>query len=99
MEQARVQAILDRYKGVLEARGNTIVPESEAKPDRDPRERKLDHCLSMISRINDKFSEGKTNRWLGWIQGVLFCEGIYTIDEERQHNLKSREVVGRSVEG
>ena len=28
----------------------------------------------------------KANRWLGFIQGVLFTKGVYTIDEMREHN-------------
>ena len=28
----------------------------------------------------------KANRWLGFIQGVLWAECIYTIDEMRDHN-------------
>lgn len=29
---------------------------------------------------------GKKFRWLGFIQGVLWVEGVYTIDEMREHN-------------
>ena len=28
----------------------------------------------------------KVNRWLGFIQGVLWCCGVYTINELREHN-------------
>ena len=28
----------------------------------------------------------KVHRWLGFIQGVLFSEGVFTIDEMREHN-------------
>lgn len=28
----------------------------------------------------------KANRWLGFVQGVLWCEGVYTIEEMKNHN-------------
>jgi hypothetical protein len=28
----------------------------------------------------------KMNRWFGFIQGVLWCEGFFTIDEMREHS-------------
>jgi hypothetical protein len=49
----------------------------------------LEHLQYMIEKMTDKksdFSEAKTNRWLGFIQGVLWHHRIYTIDEMRAHN-------------
>ena|SRR5271154_322649 len=34
----------------------------------------------------------KVNRWIGFIQGVLWKEGIYTIDQLRQHVVNAKEV-------
>ena len=49
----------------------------------------LDHIFSMIPDI-EKFVEegriGKAFRWLGFMQGVLYCARVYTIDEMRSHN-------------
>jgi hypothetical protein len=28
----------------------------------------------------------KTQRWLGFIQGILWCCGVYAINELRDHN-------------
>lgn len=102
MEQARISAVTKRYQGVLEARGNTPVRQSDASEDRDHRERKLDHVLWMTHHLDSDeakdYSDAKRNRWLGWMQGVLWSEGIYTLDEQKQHNLRSREVVGRSID-
>lgn len=102
MEQARVAAVVARYKGVLEAKGNTPVRQSEASPDRDERERKLDHVLWMAHHLESDeakdYSDAKRNRWLGWMQGVLWAEGVYNLEEQKQHNLRSRSVVGRSID-
>jgi len=48
-----------------------------------------EHILWMISCAREfalKPDPDKANRWLGFIQGVLWCEKIYTIDEMRGHN-------------
>jgi len=44
-------------------------------------------CLEVL-RIEPE----KVNRWLGFIQGVLWCEGEFTIDQLRD---QTREVLTR----
>src|SRR5208282_2875827 len=41
----------------------------------------IEECLVM------KFPDDmyKINRWIGFVQGVLWKEGIYTIDQMREH--------------
>lgn len=40
----------------------------------------------MINQAKDFPSWcGKQQRWLGFIQGILFMEGIYSIDDMRLH--------------
>ncbi len=43
------------------------------------------HILWMIDKLSE-FEKDKYNRWLGFIQGYLWTEGIYTINELREHN-------------
>lgn len=46
----------------------------------------------MLERIEEgEASEGKVNRWLGFIQGVLWSAGLFTIDEMREHNIEPTE--------
>jgi len=55
-------------------------------------ENSLEYIRWMIQQIPDfvkKGEIGKANRWLGFIQGVLWREEFYTIDEMRDHNRKS----------
>ncbi len=40
-------------------------------------------CLTNALLNYDKF-----NRWLGFMQGVFFCNQIYTLDEMKSHNRK-----------
>lgn len=103
MEAARITAITTRYKGILTARGNKPVRQNEENPGRAEKQRKLDHVLWMVCHLLDSdeakdYSDAKRNRWLGWIQGVLWAEGIYTVEEQKQHNLWSRTAVGRSLD-
>lgn len=54
----------------------------------------LDHvrwmCQHLLELLKDSaiMDEQKLHRWLGFIQGVLYIGGIYTINEMRQHNRK-----------
>lgn len=58
-------------------------------PDRDwcPSKRHLVWMLHQIkNNTADGWSEGKTGRWLGFVQGVLCFQGFTTIDLERIRN-------------
>ncbi len=58
----------------------TLSPSSEAA---------LNHCLGMLPKMIDFVDEGrieKAFRWLGFIQGVLWDRGIYTLDALMNHN-------------
>ena len=43
------------------------------------------HLIWMCDQILSFDNFGKANRWLGFIQGVLFARKIFTIDELRKH--------------
>ncbi len=49
----------------------------------------LRHCHNMLDQMVQFVKEGrmeKTFRWLGFIQGVLWANGIYTLAELQNHN-------------
>lgn len=49
----------------------------------------LAHCAGMIPKMVEFIKEGRRDkvfRWLGFLQGVLYCKGIYTIEEMANHN-------------
>lgn len=52
------------------------------------------HLMYMIEQI-ENFLEGKrkekANRWLGFVQGVLWSNRIYSIKELKDHNKPRRE--------
>jgi hypothetical protein len=42
-------------------------------------------CHKLVDLVHRGEVE-KANRWLGFIQGVLYCDGWFTLDEIRDHN-------------
>lgn len=43
------------------------------------------HILWMLNELH-KLEGDKYNRWLGFIQGYLWTNNIYTIEQLREHN-------------
>lgn len=49
----------------------------------------LVHCHSMLDRIEEFVRAGrmeKASRWLGFVQGVLWAGGLFTLDQLKAHN-------------
>ncbi len=49
------------------------------------------HCLGMLDKMEVFIDEGrmdKVYRWLGFLQGVLWMRGLYTLTELMNHNKK-----------
>ncbi len=47
------------------------------------------HVIYMLDRIPEFIEDGrkeKANRWLGFIQGALWAQDVYTIEEMKGHN-------------
>lgn len=65
---------------------------SQRKAAQDAIERlrvQFNHVKEMIGKIRAFLTEGrreKAFRWLGFIQGVFYSSGVYTIEEMANHN-------------
>ena len=49
----------------------------------------LQHVLAMCDTVEHLVEQGKIEkafRWLGFMQGVLWCGGVYSIDQMRDDN-------------
>jgi len=52
----------------------------------------LEHCHGMLDQMERMVAENtpgkmeKVFRWVGFIQGCLWSQGIYCLDELKQHN-------------
>jgi hypothetical protein len=82
--------ILEGYEIEVRARAERLAHEGALGKGQNRDELiPLKHVLSMLPKARRFFYDGeydKGNRWLGFIQGVLWMEGIYTIDAMRRHN-------------
>lgn len=72
----KVLEVITKYEDRLTEEGVMILP----------RER---HLLSMFQKMRQLAAEERTEklmRWLGFVQGVLWVRGYYSIDELKAHN-------------
>jgi hypothetical protein len=71
-----------RDMGVQPVKHDLITPHSTATV-------KLEHtawmCQKIVDYVGGDFRE-KASRWLGFVQCMLWDQGIYSVDELRQHN-------------
>lgn len=84
----QVNEVLTSYDRVLEAMGVEIC-EHPLREVCLSEKAALEHARSMIPRMRELIADDQLEklwRWLGWMQGVLWSFGIYTLDEERGHN-------------
>lgn len=60
----------------------------------EPIELGIYHCHGMLDKMVEFVREGrmeKANRWLGFVQGVLWANGIYTLEDFKEHNRRQPE--------
>ncbi len=78
-------AVVKRYRVVLDnVRAATANFDSEPKPLQAHA-----HAKWMLDKIEEFVAEdelGKANRWLGFVQGIFYSFGTYTINQMRDHN-------------
>lgn len=69
---AMMQTTLVAYYGKSEGYSNDPVPDSCSG----------NHLHKMLSKICDGEITGeKAHRWLGWVQGVMTCRGMVTLEQ------------------
>lgn len=93
MDLERVKAIVDYYDWMLR--------KQEFLPEKFPDDEMIDdlsdfgncgakrHVRAMIAEMQSMIVEGRTEkcmRWLGFIQGVLWTDGMFTLEELKNHS-------------
>lgn len=66
-----------------------VIRTYEAKLDGKLYSPRLIHVRGMLPKVKAFVAEGrieKAFRWLGFIQGVLWCESVYSIEAMKDHN-------------
>ena len=86
MDNVQLTAVVDSYLKTLDK----IRPHAADYNLRNPGHSvALGHAVHMCGEIKKLLGIGKTekaHRWLGFLQGILWTQGIYTIEEMRNHN-------------
>lgn len=91
MTQEKVLEVINHYRRLFEKRGIKKIKSPHDQLPESP-ELALAHCHNMLDTIETFVREGrmgKTFRWLGFIQGVLWALGIYPLTELKDHNRPS----------
>lgn len=91
MKTEQMTKLLKHYYSLLETKGyEPIKVEGKDLPIEEIKYNKhmLNHICWMCQEAQQYVTENseKTNRWLGFIQGVIWTSGIFTIDDMRDHN-------------
>lgn len=85
MTDEKINSVLDRYERDIES---VEITHGSMNPH-------LAHALQMIPKMRaflliegpgSQDRREKVFRWLGFLQGILYCHYIYTIDEMADHN-------------
>lgn len=88
MNKSKVMKVLIAYNNFFRNKGLKEIDYPHDKLLKS-KEDGLSHCSGMIGKIFTFMEENKmrkTFRWLGFIQGVLWALGFYTLDELMNHS-------------
>ncbi len=88
MDADKVREVINIYRKKFEELG---VPKKSFPHDKAPimKNEHLAHCHKMLGEMEIFVQENrmeKVFRWLGFIQGVLWSTGVYSIEELKNHN-------------
>jgi len=88
MTPEKVLEVIEVYRQLFLKRGIGKIdyPHDEIL---DQAEVGLEHCHGMLDQMIEFVHKGKIEkafRWLGFVQGVLWTNGIYTLSQLRDHN-------------
>lgn len=96
MDVKRGRAVVAQYRSLLSA-----MPKGSGPFDRDPTPREaFSHLAGMLDQMvefldkadtpyrtaEEQLEWDKFNRWLGFMQGVFWLHGDYTLNQMRDHN-------------
>lgn len=90
MTHEKVKQVTAKYRERFQNMGVKPASYAHDRPIRnDERVRSLDHCMGMLNQIDDFVNEGrleKAFRWLGFVQGVLWSNGMFSLDDLKNDN-------------
>ncbi len=87
MTSSDILKVVEMYIGILERKGIYPInyPHNEIL---NTTSTALNHCLGMLYEIKQFIQKDaeKAHRWLGFIQGMLWANQIFTIEDLKNHN-------------
>lgn len=93
MNREKMLEVIEQYKSLL-----LHIPPATGPMDRQPSPREaFEHVHNMLEQIEEWLADehldvvdpkawDKANRWLGFLQGVFWMQGTYTLNQMRDHN-------------
>ena len=88
MTNKKIQEVIDTYRRKFEELGIKKADCSHLEL-LDSFEHGLEHCHGMLDKMEGFMRESrieKVFRWLGFIQGCLWSQKIYTLEELKNHS-------------
>jgi len=95
MTGEKAKKVLRIYQAKLNSLGVKAIDFDHRCPP-STREKALGHCFGMIPKMLEFIDEGsmdKAFRWLGFIQGVLWCHSVFTLEDLKNHNRPQEDLV------
>ena len=102
MDKARILALANYYDAVLGPRGRCY--SADKSPENrslrafvDPEQEASSRIRAMIPELREMLADTtqdrteKCMRWLGFIQGVLWFGGVFTLEELKNHSRPDRD--------
>jgi len=90
MNNLQIQQAVTKYRALIRERLPTLQPQKLSPTSEGTRVEALAHVLYMLGHIEDLLHHPerreKLMRWLGFVQGILWSECLYTLDELKDHN-------------
>lgn len=90
MRDEDVLRVIDKYADALGDKEPKRYPVREYRTDDDSCYANTQHVMYMISEMRKFAAEGghteKLMRWLGFVQGVLWEAGEWSLEELMEHN-------------
>lgn len=91
MTDKKINKVLDLYEARLK---QIATAGPDAVSDAGINANDMKHVRDMIPKMRKFLEQGrreKTFRWLGFMQGVFFSNGIYTVEAMANHNRPSKQ--------
>lgn len=88
MTEGRIREVVNIYRSYFEANG---IPKIKVPHNSFPtfNDDCFAHLHAMLDQVECFLQEGRLDKvywWLGFIQGVLWIMGVYTVEELKDHN-------------